>query len=42
MRVEAFKKFKANIRGQRDNVMGKMEMAHVAGLENLADMILEQ
>lgn len=42
MRVEAFKKFKANIKGQWDNVMGKMEMAHVAGLENLADMILEQ
>jgi|AntAceMinimDraft_11_1070367.scaffolds.fasta_scaffold617951_1 hypothetical protein len=42
MKIEAFKQFKANIKGQWDDVMEKLEMAHVTGLENLANMILDQ
>ena len=42
MKLEALKQFKSNIRKQWDAVFEKMEMAHVHGLENLANMILDQ
>lgn len=42
IKIEAIKQFKSNIRGQWDAVMEKLEMAHVHGLENLANMILDQ
>lgn len=42
MKLEALKQFKSNIRKQWDAVFEKMEMAHVQGLEDLANMILDQ
>ena len=42
LKIQAVKNFQSNLKKQWDAVFEKLEMAHVQGLEHLANMILEQ